>query len=142
MADYNMSDLSYEINLAAARCARNAVVEYHANHPESKDKGGPFVAGAIGPMNKTLSLSPDVNNPGFRSISFDEVADAFGLERPPRLPALDLEKIVSPMLWSFMRESRRVTNGRLKELKTPLRYPSVAEFLKTISKNPSVRPRG
>lgn len=77
MADYNMSDLSYEINLAAARCARNAVVEYHANHPESKDKGGPFVAGAIGPMNKTLSLSPDVNNPGFRSISFDEVAEAY-----------------------------------------------------------------
>lgn len=67
---------------------------------------------------------------------FDEVADAFGLERPPRLPAAELEKIVSPMLWSFMRESRRVTNTRLKELKTPLRYPSVAEFLKTISKNP------
>ncbi|WP_062310608.1 SDR family oxidoreductase [Polynucleobacter sinensis] len=67
---------------------------------------------------------------------FDEVADAFGLERPPRLPAAVLEKIVSPMLWSFMRESRRVSNARLKELKTPLRYPSVAEFLKTISKNP------
>lgn len=67
---------------------------------------------------------------------FDEVADAFGLERPPRLPAAELEKIVSPMLWSFMKESRRVSNGRLKELKTPLRYPSVAAFLKTISKNP------
>ena len=66
---------------------------------------------------------------------FDEVADAFGLERPPRLPAAELEKIVSPMLWSFMRESRRVSNGRLKELKTPLRYPSVADFLKTISKS-------
>jgi nucleoside-diphosphate-sugar epimerase len=67
---------------------------------------------------------------------FDEVADAFGLDRPPRLPAAQLEKIVPPMLWSFMRESRRVTNARLMELKTPLRYPSVAEFLKTISKNP------
>jgi nucleoside-diphosphate-sugar epimerase len=67
---------------------------------------------------------------------FDEVADAFGLERPPRLPAEQLEKIVSPMLWSFMRESRRVSNARLPELRTPLRYPSVAEFLKTISKNP------
>ena len=67
---------------------------------------------------------------------FDAVADAFGLDRPPRLPATELEKIVSPMLWSFMRESRRVTNARLPELKTPLRYPSVAEFLKTISKNP------
>ena len=77
MADYNMSELSYEINIAAAKCARNAVNEYRANHPESKEAGGPYVAGAIGPMNKTLSLSPDVNNPGFRSISFDEVAEAY-----------------------------------------------------------------
>ncbi len=67
---------------------------------------------------------------------FDQVADAFGIERAPRMPAAQLQKIVSPMLWSFMRESRRVTNDRLKELKTPLRYPSVVEFLKTISKNP------
>ncbi len=66
---------------------------------------------------------------------FDEVADAFGLARPERLPAVELEKIVSSMLWSFMRESRRVTNTRLSELKTPLRYPSVADFLRTISKN-------
>ncbi|SNX28009.1 Nucleoside-diphosphate-sugar epimerase [Polynucleobacter meluiroseus] len=68
---------------------------------------------------------------------FDVVADAFSLDRPPRMPAVDLQKLVSPMLWSFMRESRRVTNSRLSELKTPLRYPSVAAFLKTISKNPS-----
>ncbi len=67
---------------------------------------------------------------------FDEVADAFGLQRPVRLPGNELQKIVSPMLWSFMRESRRVTNTRLPELKTPLRYPSVGHFLKTISKNP------
>jgi nucleoside-diphosphate-sugar epimerase len=67
---------------------------------------------------------------------FDEVADAFGLDRAPRLPGSQLQKIVSPMLWSFMRESRRVTNTRLHELKTPLRYPSVGHFLKTISKNP------
>jgi len=67
---------------------------------------------------------------------FDEVADAFGLDRPPRMSAEQLQKIVSPMLWSFMRESRRVSNTRLHELKTPLRYPSVGDFLKTISKNP------
>jgi nucleoside-diphosphate-sugar epimerase len=67
---------------------------------------------------------------------FDEVADAFGLDRPERLPGTELQKIVSPMLWSFMRESRRVTNTRLSELRTPLRYPSVADFLKTISRNP------
>jgi nucleoside-diphosphate-sugar epimerase len=67
---------------------------------------------------------------------FDEVADAFGLNRPPRMRAEQLQKIVSPMLWSFMRESRRVTNTRLHELKTQLRYPSVAHFLNTISKHP------
>jgi len=67
---------------------------------------------------------------------FDEVAEAFGLERPPRMAAKELKKMVSPMLWSFMRESRRVSNNRLHELKTPLRYPSVGHFLKTISKNP------
>ena len=68
---------------------------------------------------------------------FDEVADAFGLERPKRMSGAQLQKIVSPMLWSFMRESRRVTNTRLPELKTPLRYPSVRVFLKTISRSPS-----
>jgi nucleoside-diphosphate-sugar epimerase len=67
---------------------------------------------------------------------FDEVADAFSLNRPARMPAEQLQKMVSPMLWSFMRESRRVTNTRLHELKTPLRYLSVAHFLSTISKNP------
>jgi len=67
---------------------------------------------------------------------FDQVADAFALARPPRLPAQELQALVSPMLWSFMRESRRVMNTRLGELKTALRYPSVAAFLKTISKNP------
>lgn len=67
---------------------------------------------------------------------FDEVAYAFGLPRPSQLPGYELQKIVSPMLWSFIRESRRVTNARLPELKIPLRYPSAGHFLKTISKNP------
>ena len=77
MADYNMSDLAFEINIAAVQCARKAVEEYNQKHPEKQAYGGPYVAGAIGPMNKTLSLSPDVNNPGLRGISFDEVADAY-----------------------------------------------------------------
>jgi 5-methyltetrahydrofolate--homocysteine methyltransferase len=77
MADYNMSDLAAEINTAAAACAKNAVKAFLEKHPEKKDAGGPYVAGAIGPMNKTLSLSPDVNNPGFRAISFDEVSEAY-----------------------------------------------------------------
>jgi 5-methyltetrahydrofolate--homocysteine methyltransferase len=73
MADYHMEDLSYELNVAAARIARSVADRYTAGNP-----GKPrFAAGAIGPMSKTLSLSPDVNNPGFRAVSFDEVANAY-----------------------------------------------------------------
>jgi len=73
LADYNMQELAYEINFEAARIARKATDEYTA-----KDSSKPrFVAGAIGPMNKTLSLSPDVNNPGYRAVTFDEVASAY-----------------------------------------------------------------
>ena len=67
---------------------------------------------------------------------FDQVADAFHLDRPQRFPATELQKMVNPMLWSFMRESRRVQNPRLRELRTNLRYQSVAEFLEITSKNP------
>jgi 5-methyltetrahydrofolate--homocysteine methyltransferase len=77
MADYDMSHLSRELNLAAAACARQAVDEFRASAQYDPSRGGPFVAGAIGPLNKTLSLSPDVNNPGFRSISFDEAVMAY-----------------------------------------------------------------
>ena len=77
LADYQMSKLAYELNIAAVTCAKEAVKTFLDRHPEKRDTAGPFVAGAIGPMNKTLSLSPDVNNPGYRSITFDEVADAY-----------------------------------------------------------------
>ncbi len=73
MADYNMQDLAYELNLEAAKLARIACDEYTAKNP-AKPR---FVAGAIGPTNRTLSLSPDVNDPGFRAISFDELSDAY-----------------------------------------------------------------
>lgn len=72
-ADYGMQSLAYELNVAAAKAARNAADEYTAKDP-SKPR---FVAGAIGPLNKTLSLSPDVNNPGFRAVTFDEVVSAY-----------------------------------------------------------------
>jgi 5-methyltetrahydrofolate--homocysteine methyltransferase len=68
MADYDMQDLAYELNVAAARCAREAVEE------SGKEA---WVAGALGPLNKTLSLSPDVNNPGYRAVTFDEVVSAY-----------------------------------------------------------------
>lgn len=77
LADYHMEDLAVEFNTAAAYCARKAVEEFLAENPRNADEPGPFVAGAIGPMNKTLSLSPDVNNPGFRSMSFDEASQAY-----------------------------------------------------------------
>lgn len=72
-ADYDMQSLAYELNVASAKCARKAADVYTAMDP-SKPR---FVAGAIGPLNKTLSLSPDVNNPGFRAVTFDEVAAAY-----------------------------------------------------------------
>ena len=73
MADYDMQSLAYELNVAAAQCARKAADKYTALNP-SKPR---FVAGAIGPLNKTLSLSPDVNNPGYRAVTFDEVVAAY-----------------------------------------------------------------
>ncbi|HEY0677225.1 MAG TPA: homocysteine S-methyltransferase family protein [Chitinophagaceae bacterium] len=77
LADYNMESLAYEINLEAAKCAREAVNEFLASALLAEGEPGPFVAGAIGPMNKTLSLSPDVNNPGYRALTFDEAVSAY-----------------------------------------------------------------
>ncbi len=77
MADYQMQSLAYELNVAAAQCARKAIEQYYAENQRSKIKHQKFVAGAIGPLNKTLSLSPDVNNPGFRAVTFDEVVEAY-----------------------------------------------------------------
>ena len=65
-----MQSLAYELNVAAAKCAREAI---RCN----QEKQAWFVAGAIGPLNKTLSLSPDVNNPGYRAVTFDEVVAAY-----------------------------------------------------------------
>jgi len=83
LADYQMQDLAYEINLAAAKIARKAIIEFNIKHQTSNvSEGAPldeplFVAGALGPMNKTLSLSPDVNNPGYRALTFDEAVNAY-----------------------------------------------------------------
>ncbi len=73
MADYHMQPYCREINLAAARLARKVADEFTAKTP-----GKPrFVAGSVGPTNKTCSMSPDVNNPAFRALTFDELADAY-----------------------------------------------------------------
>ena len=74
-ADYDMQSLGYELNVAAAQCARKAIDDFNVTSKQTNNCK--FVAGAIGPLNKTLSLSPDVNNPGFRTVTFDEVANAY-----------------------------------------------------------------
>jgi 5-methyltetrahydrofolate--homocysteine methyltransferase len=76
MADYDMQALSYELNVASAKCARKAIDDFLAANNDVTAEHY-FVAGALGPTNRTLSLSPDVNNPGFRAVHFDEVADAY-----------------------------------------------------------------
>lgn len=71
-ADYDLQSYAYELNVAAGKCARNAVAKFRG-----KDSSPKWVAGAIGPLNKTLSLSPDVNNPGYRALTFDEAKNAY-----------------------------------------------------------------
>ncbi len=72
-ADYGLEALAYELNLEGARLARAAADEWTAKTPDRPR----FVAGAIGPTNRTLSLSPDVNNPAFRAATFDGVREAY-----------------------------------------------------------------
>jgi 5-methyltetrahydrofolate--homocysteine methyltransferase len=72
-ADYGLESLAYELNVAATRLARTAADEWTARTPERPR----FVAGAIGPTNRTLSISPDVNNPAARAVTFDQVRDAY-----------------------------------------------------------------
>jgi 5-methyltetrahydrofolate--homocysteine methyltransferase len=73
MADYRMESLVYELNMESARIARQAADEYTAKAPDKPR----FVAGVLGPTNRTASMSPDVNDPGFRNISFDELVIAY-----------------------------------------------------------------
>jgi len=73
MADYQMEELSYELSFEGARIAKAATTEFMAQNPDRAC----FVAGAVGPTNRTLSLSPDVNDPGFRAISYEELFDAY-----------------------------------------------------------------
>jgi len=76
MADYDMQSLAYELNYESAKVAKEAIKEFYAEFPQFA--GIPkFVAGALGPTNRTLSLSPNVNDPGFRAITFDELVTAY-----------------------------------------------------------------
>ncbi|WP_338157827.1 methionine synthase [uncultured Phocaeicola sp.] len=73
MADYHMQAYCREINLEAARLARRLADEYTQKNPEKPR----FVAGSVGPTNKTCSMSPDVNNPAFRALTYDELLEAY-----------------------------------------------------------------
>ena len=73
MADYDMQAESRKINLAAAKLARDAVEEYNQRTPDKPR----FVAGVLGPTNRTASISPDVNDPGKRNVTFDELVEAY-----------------------------------------------------------------
>jgi 5-methyltetrahydrofolate--homocysteine methyltransferase len=72
-ADYALEDASYDINVAGARLARQACDEYTAKTPEKPR----FVAGSLGPTNRTLSISPDMNDPSARAVTFDQMKDAY-----------------------------------------------------------------
>ena len=76
MADYHMEDLVYELNYESARIAKMVADEFTEREPNKPR----FVAGSIGPTNKTASMSPDVNDPGYRAISFDELRIAYKLQ--------------------------------------------------------------
>lgn len=73
MADYHMEDLVYELNYESAKIAKKVCDEFTAQNPDKPR----FVAGSIGPTNRTASLSPDVNDPGYRAITFDELRIAY-----------------------------------------------------------------
>nr|MBP9121233.1 methionine synthase [Ignavibacterium sp.] len=72
-ADYHLQDIAYEINFESAKIAKEVADEFNKKFPDKPR----FVAGALGPTNKTLSLSPNVNDPGYRAVTFDEVATAY-----------------------------------------------------------------
>lgn len=72
-ADYHLESIVYELNVEAAKIAKEVADEFTAQNPDKPR----FVAGSIGPTNRTLSISPDVNDPGFRNITFDELKAAY-----------------------------------------------------------------
>ncbi|MGB2136257.1 MAG: homocysteine S-methyltransferase family protein, partial [Flavobacteriaceae bacterium] len=73
MADYQLEDLAYELNYESAKIAKEVAQKISLENPDKPR----FVAGSIGPTNKTASMSPDVNDPGFRAVSFDELFEAY-----------------------------------------------------------------
>ena len=118
--------------LRAGTAALSAADDVYTNHIHADDLArAVWLAAFRGRANRVLNIVDD----GELKMAeyFDQVADAAGLPRPPRLPRTELQRSVSPMLYSFMSESRRIDNARMKrELRLRLRYPTPSQFLSTL----------
>jgi nucleoside-diphosphate-sugar epimerase len=116
-----------------------AADDVHTNHIHAEDLARIAVVAAMrGAGGRTVHASDgsDMKMGDY----FDAVADAFGLARAPRLPRAQLREAVSPMLYSFMSESRRLSNRRLtKELRVRLHYPTVAHYLALVGRSPGAK---
>jgi nucleoside-diphosphate-sugar epimerase len=115
--------------LRAGAPAILASEDSYSNHIHADDLARIAVAALrYGKMNRIYHATDDDEMK--MGEYFDVIADAYALPRPPRLPRAEVQERVSPMMWSFMNESRRLTNARMKqELKVRLRYPSVRDAL-------------
>ncbi len=118
--------------LRAGTAALSAEDDVFSNHIHADDLArAVWLAAFRGRPNRVLNIVDDAELK--MGEYFDQVADATGLPRPPRMPRADLQRTVSPMLYSFMSESRRIENTRMKrELRLRLRYPTPAQFLSTM----------
>ena len=118
--------------LRAGTAALSAEDDVFTNHIHADDLArAVWLAAFRGRPNRVFNIVDD----GELKMAeyFDQVAAATGLPRPPRLPRAELQRVVSPMQYSFMSESRRIENARMKrELRLRLRYPTPAKFLSTM----------
>lgn len=118
MADYHVQAYCREINLAAARLARRLADEFTALNPEKPR----FVAGSVGPTNKTCSMSPDVNNPAFRALTFDELQTAY-CEQMEALLEGGVDALLIETIFDTLNAKAAIRAAELSMEKTGRRVP-------------------
>lgn len=118
MADYHVQAYCLEINLAAARLARRMADEFTALNPEKPR----FVAGSVGPTNKTCSMSPDVNNPAFRALTFDELQAAY-CEQMEALLEGGVDALLIETIFDTLNAKAAIRAAELSMEKTGCRVP-------------------
>ena len=118
MADYHVQAYCREINLAAARLARRIADEFTALNPEKPR----FVAGSVGPTNKTCSMSPDVNNPAFRALTFDELQAAY-CEQMEALLEGGVDALLIETIFDTLNAKAAIRAAELSMEKTGRRVP-------------------